>query len=117
MILLAAPVVRLTLGSQFAGAVPLLIAQTIAMALTVSGSVTRSALLAMGQQQKVLSLVLLSTAIFHSTAFLLVPRIGAMGANVAHIALGLTWVTGLLFVFRRAVRALPAGGSPVSGKI
>lgn len=104
MIFIAGPAIRLTAGPEFVGAAPLLIAQMVAMALTISGSVTRSALLAMGQQQRVLHLVVLTTAIFHATAFLLVPRIGAMGANVAHIALGATWLTGLLIVFRQEVR-------------
>jgi O-antigen/teichoic acid export membrane protein len=117
MIFIAEPAIRLAIGPQFAAAAPLLIAQTFAMALMVSGSVTRSALLAMGEQQKLLQLVIVSTCLFHATAFLLVPRIGAMGANMAHIAMGTVWLAGLLFVFRRALRLLPDAGSPASGRL
>jgi O-antigen/teichoic acid export membrane protein len=100
----AGPLIYLAVGPQFAGAAPLLIAQIVAMALAICGSVTRSALLAMGRQRQVLQAVIASTVVFHAVAFSLVPVIGAMGANLAHIALGTTWLIGLLIAFRRALR-------------
>jgi O-antigen/teichoic acid export membrane protein len=103
--IVAPPLIHLAVGPEFAGAVPLLIAQMVAMALSICGSVTRSALLAMGRQRQVLHAVMVSTIIFHGVAFTLVPIIGAMGANIAHIALGTTWLCGLLIAFRRGVRA------------
>lgn len=101
----ARPLIHLAVGPQFAGAAPLLIAQMVAVALAICGSVTRSALLAMGRQQQVLHTVMVSTLIFHCVAFTLVPAIGAMGANFAHIALGTTWLAGLMITFRRSLRS------------
>lgn len=102
--LLASPVIRLTMGREFSPAAALLIAQMVAVAMTMSGAVTRSALLAMGQQQQVLRIVAASTIMFSVVVLVLVPAIGAMGANLAHIALAATWLCGLLFAFRRAFR-------------
>lgn len=102
--LVAFPVIDLAMGPAFRPAAPLLIVQMIAVVMTVSGSITRSALLAMGQQQQVLRIVTASTIIFGVTVLALVPQIGAMGANLAHIALAATWLAGLRFAFGRAFR-------------
>lgn len=105
----AEPLLRWTAGPQFAGAAPLLVVQMLAVTMTLAGSGLRSALLAMGRQQQVLSVVLLATLGFHATALILIPQIGAMGANIAHIVLGVVWLTGLTLAFRRALR--PDGSS------
>lgn len=99
----AAPLLRWTAGPQFAGAAPLLVVQMLAVTLTMTGSGARSALLAMGRQRQVLNIVLVATLAFHATALLLIPRIGAMGANVAHIMLGLVWSVGMAIDFRRSL--------------
>lgn len=100
----AAPLLQVSAGSAFLGAAPLLIAQSIAVTLNLTGSSMRSALLAMGQQRRELHIVFTATLAFHVAALLLVPRLGAMGANVAHIAFGLVWLTGLSLVFRWALK-------------
>jgi O-antigen/teichoic acid export membrane protein len=58
----------------------------------------------MGKQRQVLNIVLAATLLFHPTALILIPQIGAMGANIAHIAFGVVWLTGLSVTFRRALR-------------
>lgn len=101
----AEPLLRLFAGPAFAAAAPLLSVQMIAVVLMISGTAAHSALLAMGQARQTLYIVLAGTAAFHLTLLLLVPRIGAMGANIAHIVLGMIWVCGLAVMLRRALRA------------
>lgn len=103
------PLLRLLAGKDFAGAAPLLVVQMIAVTLAMTGTGARSALLAMGRQQQVLVATLIGTLGFHATALLLIPRIGAMGANIGHIVLAI--IVSLLMIadFRRAATlATPA---------
>ncbi|QIG49932.1 oligosaccharide flippase family protein [Nordella sp. HKS 07] len=102
---LGEPLLRIAAGPEFAAASQLLIVQAVAMVLILSGSAMRSALLAMGQHRIVLKIVLVATVAFHATAILLIPQIGAMGANIAHIVLGLIWVVGLGIAFHRGRRS------------
>lgn len=101
---LGEPLLRIAAGPEFAPASQLLIVQAIAMVLILSGSALRSALLAMGLHRKVLHIVLVATIAFHVTAILLIPQIGAMGANIAHIVLGIIWLAGLAYAFHRGRR-------------
>src|SRR3546814_12387177 len=41
----------------------------------------------MGRQHQVLRIVFFGTLVFHSSALLLIPSIGAMGANIAQVLL------------------------------
>ncbi|RVJ15587.1 lipopolysaccharide biosynthesis protein, partial [Sinorhizobium medicae] len=38
---------------------------------------------------------------FHATAFALIPVIGAMGANVAHIVMASIWLSTMMLSYRR----------------
>ena len=99
----AEPLLRLLAGPAFGAAAPLLIVQMVAVTFTMTGFGARAALLAMGRQQRVLLIVTVATGAFHVAALLLIPRMGAMGANVAHIVLGSIWCVWLTIEFRRAV--------------
>ncbi len=102
---IAEPLLRLTAGPEFIAATPLLIVQMVAVTIMMMGSASRSALLAMGRQRQVLNAVLVGTAGFHISVFLLVREIGAMGANIAHIIMGVI-VAGLLVIdFRKQLQA------------
>jgi O-antigen/teichoic acid export membrane protein len=96
----AEPFLRWTAGPAFLGAAPLLVAQMLAAALALAGSAVRSALLAMGRQHQVLIIILAATGAFHLSALTLVPWIGAMGANVAHIVLAMVSLAGMTTAFR-----------------
>lgn len=112
-VVVAEPVLRIFAGPAFVAAAPLLVVQMLAVVLMISGSAAHSALLAMGQARQALTVVTIGTVVFHVTLLLLVPRIGAMGANYAHVALGLIWVTGLAYLLRRALHNNNQGtGSP-----
>lgn len=100
-------ILQLTAGPAFLAAVPLVIVQTIAGGITLSGSALRSSLLAMGLQHKLLMIVIVATAAFHITALLLIPRIGAMGANIAHIVLAVILGGGMLRVFQKGFAQRP----------
>lgn len=101
----AAPLLRIMAGPDFGGAAPLVVAQMVAVTLAMAGSGARSALLAMGRQRQVLVATLAGTVAFHATTLVLVPRIGAMGANIAHIVMALIVSAALLVGFRSAASA------------
>ena len=89
------PLLRWTAGPEFMAAAPLAIVQMFAVAMTLSGSAVRTALLAMGRQPAILKIVLGATAVFHITALTAIPLIGAMGANIAHVAMSAVWLIAL----------------------
>lgn len=101
------PLLRWTAGPEFLAAAPLATVQMVAVAMTLSGSAVRTALLAMGRQPAILKIVLCSTAVFHLVAFTTIPLVGAMGANFAHVAMGAVWMLALNLVYRRALKAPP----------
>ncbi|UVO49840.1 oligosaccharide flippase family protein [Sphingomonas sp. SUN019] len=102
-VVLGARIIAWTAGPEFGGAAPLLIVQSFALMLTMSGTVMRSALLAMGRAGAVLLIVAVATLAFQVTAIGLLPVMGPMGANVAHVVLGVIWLMGLGIAFRRAL--------------
>ena len=107
MLLVGGPLMRLAVGPHFAGAVPLLIVQVLAVTLTMSGSASRAGLLALGNQRALLRTVMACTLAFYCAVFPLVHLIGAMGANVAHLLFGAIWLGGLAFYVRREIRTAP----------
>jgi O-antigen/teichoic acid export membrane protein len=98
------PLLRWTAGPEFIAAAPLAIVQMIAVAMTLSGSAVRTALLAMGRQPAILKIVLGATAVFHITALTAIPLIGAMGANIAHVAMCAVWLIALNLVYHKALK-------------
>lgn len=102
--LLIGPLLASAVGTDFAGAGPLVIVQSIAVTLTLCGAVIRSALLAMGRENDILRSVMISTVAFHATALTLIPAIGAMGANIAHIVMATIWLSTMMVSYRRSSR-------------
>ena len=114
LLLLAAakPILLYTAGPAFLGAAPLMIVQGIAVAAMLLSFPARSALLAMGHQRQVLNVAMVSTVAFHCAALALIPLIGAMGANIAHILLGFVWLVMLGTLLRRELSHTPLAGAP-----
>ncbi len=81
-------VIRLGPGGSYVDAYPLLLTQLVAVMLIMHGAPSRSALLAMGHHRQVLFIAMASVLIFLAVACTLIPIIGPIGANIAHIALG-----------------------------
>ena len=79
------PLIGLAFGQEYAGIYPLLLAQIVAVAFTMHGAPSRSALLAMNKPRAVLLTAIASSTAFFVTAFALMPKMGALGANIAHI--------------------------------
>jgi O-antigen/teichoic acid export membrane protein len=100
----AAPVIHIFVGEAFAPAAAMLRIQIVAVVLLLCGSVARTALLSMGKETTILAISIVSTLVFFVSAFLLLPTMGAMGANVAHAVEGLIMITGLWIAFRAAFR-------------
>ena len=94
---------RWTAGPEFLGAAPLAIVQAVAVMMTLCGTVLRSALLAMGLENRLLNSVLIATVGFHATAFVLIPRIGPMGANIAHIVMASVWLLMMTIAYRQDI--------------
>ncbi len=90
-----------TAGPEFLAAGPLVIVQTVAVMMNLSGTVLYSALLAMGRERVLLRIALFATIMFHITAFTLVPQIGPMGANIAHIAMSFVLLFGMNYAYRK----------------
>ncbi|MXN67431.1 oligosaccharide flippase family protein [Stappia sp. GBMRC 2046] len=99
------PIIHWTLGDEFIDAAPLVTVQMIAVAMVLSGSVARSALLAMGRQLVVLKIVVIATLAFHATAIVAIYYIGAMGANIAHAVMATILLVGLLTAYTSALKA------------
>ncbi len=108
-------IIALAMGKAFAPAFPLLIVQMFALAFTMHAAPLRSALLAMGEQRAVLRIVLWSTMVFQVVAFALVPRIGAMGANIAHIALAVISAIAMERALRTRFKTALSENSPRPG--
>lgn len=109
-------VIELVFGQEFAGSYPLLLTQLIAVLLILHAAPTRSALLAMNRPGYVLKVASASTILFFAVAIYALPRFGAMGANLAHIAFGALTAVLLDFAFWRGVAAPDsAANSRVSG--
>lgn len=107
MLLVGGPLMRLAVGPHFAGAVPLLTIQILAVTLTISGAASRAGLLALGDQRAVLRTVMACTLAFYCAVFPLITQIGAMGANIAHLLFAAIWLSGLALHLRRAIRMAP----------
>jgi O-antigen/teichoic acid export membrane protein len=110
----AEPFLHWTAGPAFRGAAPLLTVQMLAAGLALAGSAVRSALLAMGLQRQVLLTVLVAIGTFHATALTLVPWIGPMGANFAHVALSAVSFVGMTLAFRRGLAHARLGETPAA---
>ncbi len=103
VLLVGEPLIRLAIGDRFAGAWNLMLVQMIAVTLMMAGTGARSALLAMGEDRLVLKATIIGTVIFHVTALILVPEMGPMGANIAHVLLGLVCGSLMIIGFRRKI--------------
>lgn len=79
------PLIVVAFGQKYGGIYPLLLAQIVAVAFTMHSAPSRSALLAMNKPRAVLVAAIAASAAFFVAAFLLMPAMGALGANVAHI--------------------------------
>lgn len=86
----------------------MLVVQLLAVGLTTHTAPSRTALLSMGLHASILRIVVVGTIIFHIVMFTLVPRIGAMGANIAHVVLALICAVGFGVTLRRALKQVRA---------
>lgn len=107
------PLLNWTVGTEFEAAAPLVIIQFAAVAMTLSGSAARLALLAMGRQPLVLKIVIAATMAFHAVAIVGLLTIGTMGASIAHVVLSMICLAGFTFFFRSAVKEQQETATPV----
>ena len=91
-------------GNGFDLVYPMLVSQLIAVMLIMIGAPARSTMLAMNRPQTVLKVAILATVVFFATALTIIPHVGAIGANYAHIAFAAITVFFLEITFRLAYR-------------
>jgi O-antigen/teichoic acid export membrane protein len=108
--------IRVGPGASYYGALPMLLIQIIAVGITTHAAPSRTALLAMGLQQDVLKVVLIGTIIFQLLLFGLVPILGAMGANMAHVVLALICAISFDRIMRRRVARARADRQASTGR-
>ncbi|MDD3800503.1 MAG: lipopolysaccharide biosynthesis protein, partial [Novosphingobium sp.] len=89
--------------------------QMVAMALLLHSAPSRTALLAMNRPAYVLAVAAASTVIFFVVAGALLPALGALGANLAHIAFGLMTAIALDLAIWRSLARGPAA-SPANAE-
>lgn len=105
-ILMAPLGVRLLVGDDYAAASGLVVLQICAVSLLLIGSTARSGVLSAGRTNALLGLSCLTTVVFFAVAVFLVPRMGAMGANIAHIIQQSVYLLSVTFLFYGALREL-----------
>ncbi|WP_395327338.1 lipopolysaccharide biosynthesis protein [Novosphingobium sp. BL-8H] len=84
------PALVLFFGDDFTDVYPMLFTQLFAVALTLHAAPSRSGLLAMNRPTYVLTVAMFSTVLFFAIALTLMPSQGAIAANYAHVAFGLS---------------------------
>lgn len=94
-------VLRVTAGPGFEAAASLVMVQFVAVIIFLCGRTLYSALLAMGHEKVLLQSALLGGILFLFTAVVLIPRVGAVGANVAHILMSGVWFVQMAIAYRR----------------
>lgn len=77
-------------GPRFASAATPLLVQSIAACLFLCGSAVRPALITMGEETRLLGIVVVAAGAFYLTLLLAVPSLGAVGASLAHVAFAST---------------------------
>ncbi|MEM7666572.1 MAG: lipopolysaccharide biosynthesis protein [Pseudomonadota bacterium] len=111
---LGGPAVAWLFGEGFDMVYPLLVTQLIAVALILVAAPSRSTMLAMNRPGTVLAIAVLATAIFFAVAVTVIPDVGAIGANYAHIAFAGVTLILLEIGFRVAYGSNEASEAAVS---
>ncbi|MEJ1157426.1 lipopolysaccharide biosynthesis protein [Prosthecomicrobium sp. N25] len=117
LMVIGEPLLRIVAGHDFVAAAPLLVIQMLAVTLALTSASLRSALFAMGRQKAVLKLVLGGALVFHATALVLIPVLGPMGANIAHLVLGTIVMVGMALRFRYGLTRGPGPDAVSSGAV
>lgn len=97
-------IIRIIGGSGFEDAVDPLIVQSFAALLFLSGSALRPGLASMGLQARMMPAVIISALAFYAVLFAAVPRLGVVGAGLAHIAFNAIWLPASALLFARSLR-------------
>jgi O-antigen/teichoic acid export membrane protein len=112
----AGPLIKLTVGDQFAAASGLLILQTLGVTLYLFGVGLRPALFSMGLQMRFLQIVTLSTTFFYATLLLAVPSLGVYGAPLAHIAYNVVWLIAMQAALLQGARDGASSAQAAAGE-
>lgn len=107
--------IRIIGGSKFEDAANPLIVQSFAAFLFLSGSALRPGLASMGLQTKMMPIVILSAIAFYAVLFTAVPRVGVIGAGLAHIAFNAIWLPASALLFARSLRQASQHPEPSTG--
>lgn len=105
MILTGKALLDFTVGSDFLGAYPTMIAYMFAMVLSVGGFPLHPALLASGRPRTALGIVLIATLAYYVLLFPLLSQYGALGASLAYVGFYLIWLCMMGCAVQRATNS------------
>ena len=107
-IVLAPFIIRILYGSDFGGATIVLQILLVAVLFGVIGQASRSALLGMEAQGRLLKTGVAAAALSIALDFLLIPRWGAVGAAIANTTVQGTWALAIFIPLWRRLHNEPA---------
>lgn len=101
-------IVLLIAGPSFAEAAAPMVAQIAAVALFLSASGFRPAVMTMGLHFGILKVSIAASVVFYLALLLFMPQWGVLGASLAHVAFSLVWLPAMAALFVRGLRTSPA---------
>lgn len=104
--LVGQPLVAWVFGPQYVAAIPNILVQLAGASLFLTGKVLASALQAVHRVGQLLTVSIVTAAVFFVPIPLLVPHHGVMAASWLGLAVGVVWLTACAWFFARALAAM-----------
>lgn len=104
--LVSQPLVAWVFGPDFVAAIPNILVQLAGASLFLTGKVLASALQAVHRVGQLLTVSIITAAVFFVPIPLLVPHYGVMAASWLGLAVGVVWLGACAWAFARAIRSL-----------
>lgn len=98
----------LALGPAFADAVYVFVLQMAATTLFLFSIASRAAMYALGQQYRLLGIMVVAALLFYGTLFILLPELGIVAAGIAHIVFNLTFLIWVSYALITTLRTPPS---------
>lgn len=103
--------VTIALGQRYGEVAPLLVPQLVSVLFIMHAAPSRSVLLSMGRPQLVLLIAGIGAALFFASSFVLIPRLGAMGASLSQIVGSGFMALWMDIAWQRGLRDRPVIGT------
>lgn len=110
--LVSQPLVSRVFGPEFVAAIPNILVQLAGACLFLTGKVLASGLQAVHRVGQLMTVSIVTAAVFFVPIPFLVPQQGVMAASWLGLAVGVVWLSACAWAFARATRALRLGRDP-----